>query len=70
MENKLRAMFDYQRFEPNNRLSKLIEETESKYMSMNQLSDSDLELVSAAGVTDFKREAKLYKSKSNQDKDN
>lgn len=70
MENKLKAMFDYQRFEPNDRLSRLIDDTESRYMSMNELSDSDLELVSAAAMTDFKRDARMYKNRNNQDRDN
>lgn len=53
MESRLRGLFDLQRFEPNDRLSKLIEATESKYMNnVTALSDDDLELVSAAGIND------------------
>lgn len=44
---KLKALFDYQRFERNERLQALIEDTENR--CMNALSDDDLEWVSAAG---------------------
>ena len=50
---KLTALFDYQRFERNERLQALIEDTENR--CMNALSDDDLEWVSAAGEeTDLK----------------
>ena len=47
MEKKLKALFDYQRFEKNERLEKLIRETENRYAG--ELSDDDLSLVNAAG---------------------
>lgn len=47
MEKKLKILFDYQRFEQNEKLEKLIHETESRYAS--GLSDDDLFLVNAAG---------------------
>ena len=47
METKLKKLFDYQRFEKNPELEKLIAETESR--SQSALSDDDLSLVSAAG---------------------
>lgn len=47
MENKLKKLFDFQRFEQNEKLGKLIQETESLYA--NELSDDDLFLVNAAG---------------------
>lgn len=50
MENKLRKLFDYQRFENNPRLAKLIEETEAR--SAQYLSDEDLFFVNAAGEVD------------------
>lgn len=49
MEKKLKKLFDYQRFEKNERLEKLIRETESRYAK--ELSDDDLSLVNAAGET-------------------
>ena len=53
MEKKLTAMFDYQRFENNSRLAKMIASTESRYAKA--LSDDELFEVSAAGiVTDTK----------------
>lgn len=53
MTKKLTALFDYQRFERNERLQALIEDTENR--CMNALSDDDLEWVSAAGEeTDLK----------------
>ena len=47
MEKKLKKLFDYQRFERNERLEKLISETESRYAK--NLSDDDLSFVNAAG---------------------
>ena len=47
MENKLKKLFDYQRFEQNEKLEKLIHETENRYAS--GLSDDDLSFVNAAG---------------------
>ena len=53
MTKKLTALFDYQRFENNKRLQALIDETEARYL--HNLSDDDLEWVSAAGEeTDLK----------------
>lgn len=46
MENKLKALFEFQRFSPNERLAKMIEETEQ---GVSQLDDDELSLVSAAG---------------------
>ena len=46
-EQKLKKLFDFQRFEKNERLEKLIRETESRYAA--ELSDDDLSLVNAAG---------------------
>ena len=57
MENKLKKMFEYQRFENNSRLAKLISETESRYGA--EISDDDLFMVNAAGdidITDKKDE--------------
>lgn len=47
MEKKLKSLFDYQRFEQNARLNKLISETENRYA--RELSDDDLAMVAAAG---------------------
>lgn len=47
MENKLRKLFEYQRFEGNSRLAKIIGETESRYGA--EISDDDLEFIAAAG---------------------
>ena len=47
MEKILKKLFDYQRFEQNERLEKLIRETGNRYAA--ELSDDDLLLVNAAG---------------------
>ena len=47
MEDQLKKLFEYQRFEQNEKLGKLIQETEGRYAA--ELSDDDLSLVSAAG---------------------
>ena len=51
MEKKLKNLFDYQRFEKNERLEKIIKETESRYGG--ELSDDDLSLVNAAGEAEI-----------------
>lgn len=43
----LEKLFDFQKFENNSRLAKLISETESRYAKA--LSDDDLDMVNAAG---------------------
>lgn len=48
MERALKELFDFQYIAQNKRLSALIAQTEARY-SGNALSDSDLELVNAAG---------------------
>lgn len=47
----LRKLFDYQRFEENERLSSMIRRTESKYLgsSRQELDEDDLFFVNAAG---------------------
>ena len=47
MENKLIKLFEYQKFEQNERLAKLIAETEARQAA--EISDDDLEMVAAAG---------------------
>lgn len=47
MERKLKTLFDYQFFENNARLARLIGETESR--CARKLSDEELGLVNAAG---------------------
>ena len=56
MEKKLKKLFGYQRFEQNEKLEKLIQETESRYTK--ELSEEDLSLVSAAG--EIKEERKTF----------
>ena len=50
MERKLFQAFDRQRFQQNARLASIISDVESRYA--RALSDDDLEMVSAAGVTE------------------
>lgn len=47
MEKRLKALFDYQRFEKNSRLADIVEQTESRYKV--ELSDEELFFVNAAG---------------------
>ena len=50
MEHTLKRLFDYQRFQGNDRLEKLILNTEGRYPGTSQgLSDEELGSVSAAG---------------------
>ncbi|MBQ8506687.1 MAG: hypothetical protein IJ466_04575 [Clostridia bacterium] len=46
MEKFLKDMFDFHRYQPNTKLSRLIEETRDRY---GAVSDDELELVNAAG---------------------
>lgn len=47
MENKIKALFEFQRFSGNKRLDAMINDTESRYR--NEIADDELESVSAAG---------------------
>lgn len=47
MEQKLKRLFDYQRFQKNSRLEAMLADAEERYA--DGLSDEALELVSAAG---------------------
>ena len=47
MDEKMKKLFDYQRFENNSRLAKIIADTGSRYA--HELSDEELSLVNAAG---------------------
>ncbi len=47
MENKLKLLLDYNLFAPNDRIAKMVQETEAKYINM--LSDDDLVNINAAG---------------------
>ena len=51
MENKLKKLFDYQRFEQNEHLARLIAETEARQAA--EISDEDLAFVAAAGELDI-----------------
>lgn len=59
MENKLSRLFDYQKYAPNDKLSSIIRDVESRYsLDMQELSDDELGMLSAAGNTDVIREKK------------
>ncbi len=51
MEKKLKMLFDYQRFEKNAKLEKLISETQDSFAK--ELSDDELLFVNAAGEPDL-----------------
>ena len=56
MEGKLSRLFDYQKFEPNSKLDKLIKDVESRYsLDDMMLSDDDLGMINAAGTPDVQR---------------
>ena len=57
MERKLFQAFDRQRFQQNARLASIIDDVESRYA--RALTDDDLEMVSAAGVTEPIRDERL-----------
>ncbi len=49
MENKLKMLFDYQRFDADDDLTRMIKEAESARANVFALSDDDLDMVFAAG---------------------
>lgn len=53
MTKKISALFDYQKFSPSEKLSKIIASTEARYGAA--LSDDDLVMVNAAGDFDSPR---------------
>ena len=56
MESKLSRLFDYQKFEPNSKLDKLIKDVESRYsLDDMMMSDDELGMVNAAGAPDVQR---------------
>ena len=54
MENKLKGLFGYQKFEGNSKLDKLISETESRVGMV--LDDSQLDMVNAAAAPVYPKE--------------
>ena len=53
MENKLARLFDYQKFAPNDKLSAIIKDVESRYSAdIEVLSDDELSMLNAAGSVD------------------
>ena len=53
MEQRLRRLYDYQRFENNPRLKKMLDDALNQYdfSDEGELSDDDAGLLNAAGVT-------------------
>lgn len=68
MEKKLAALFDYQRFEPNSRLAKMIANTEAKYS--RALDDDELDMVNAAGEAEQMDQDILRKHSKKEKSDN
>ena len=59
MESKLSRLFDYQKYAPNDKLSSIIRDVESRYsLDVQELSDDELGMLNAAGNTDVIREKK------------
>ena len=52
MENKLKQLFGFQRFEENRDLQQVIDSVHAKYAT-RELALDDLEMVNAAGVTEL-----------------
>lgn len=60
MEGKLKALFDYQKFEGNPALQSVIDSVHSRY-AVKELSLDEMEWVAAAGVPDINPEDKNRK---------
>ena len=68
MERKLKALFDFQKYEENADLQKVIDRVHARYNSRAQLlDDDDVEFVNAAGVQDtgMKEKSLLNKKDDN-----
>ena len=63
MSNRLKNLFEYQKFEQNPRLASLIAETESRCMG-SRIDEEDLDMVMAAGEVD-ERGARREKESDN-----
>ena len=57
MEAKIKKIFDYQRFEGNDRLKSICDDVEKKYAQMEELTDDDLYMVAAGTVIDKQKPA-------------
>ena len=56
MENKLSRLFDYQKYAPNDKLSSIIRDVESRYsLDIQELSDDELGMLNAAGTPEVMR---------------
>ena len=61
--NKTRTLFDFQKYEKNEKLAEVISETESRHMGVSALNEDELDMVNAgltkpsvkASKTDSKR---------------
>ena len=54
MESKLARMFDYQKYEANSRLARIIKDVESRYSDgLEVMSDDELGMLNAAGNVDI-----------------
>ncbi len=60
MEGKLKALFDYQKFEENSALQSVIDSVHSRY-TVKELSLDEMEWVAAAGIPETKPEDKNRK---------
>lgn len=68
MEKKLRALFDFQKYEQNEDLQKVIDRVHARYSgSARMLSDDEADLVAAAGMPET---AMKHKSLLDKDDDN
>ena len=64
MENKLKKLFDFQRFEGNASLQSVIDDVHARY-AMKELNMDDMEWVNAAGYSNYpvKKRQKLEEGK-------
>ena len=62
MENKLKQLFGYQKFEGNRELQQVIDSVHAKY-AVRELALDDLEMVNAAGIPELPDRKKDGKEK-------
>ena len=58
MENMLKQLFDFQKFEGNKELQRLIDATHGRYQARRELSLDEMEYVAAAGIPELRPDKK------------
>ena len=64
MMSRLKRLFDYQKYEGNERLAGMIAETEARYLSKSEICEEDLFYVNVAGTREHFHKSDLKDQKT------